>query len=358
MTNGFASNSDYFVATAVLYSLSWLYRQVRIYAEYGINHRAQLSLVTNGFVQVRVPTKATWAVGQHYFVRFMAMGTHAWTIHPFTACSIPSADPSKESELVFFIRPQGGFTARLANFVESSPNASVRVLLDGPYGSVHARTLEQSQRILVITGGSGAGWMLPFIEAFCIRHDAISNAEEKDGAGLRPSLRAILVTRDIATTSFFEEEIRRIIASHSGNGAALAVEIEIYYTGTQENKASPAITGQFLTKLDDPESKNYCVNEKLEETSSGSSSDKERRGDSLSSERSAGVAHHDGRPNFAAVVRDEAAATQQGGDLAVFVCGPLSMQSDVADAAAKEESAVMKSGKGSVYLHVEHFSWA
>jgi hypothetical protein len=45
--------------------------------------------------------------------------------------------------------------------------------------------------------------------------------------------------------------------------------------------------------------------------------------------------------------------------MAVFCCGPLSMQSDVANAVAKEQLQGLRAAKAKdVYLHLEHFSWA
>ncbi|KXS99405.1 hypothetical protein AC578_8131 [Pseudocercospora eumusae] len=150
----------YFIATGVLFSLSWLHRQIRIYFQHGISHRASVSIASNGFICVRIPTQASWTVDQHFFVRFMSLGLHAWTIHPFTACSLPtraSALEKADSELVLYIRPRGGFTSRLARHAESHSNSFIRVLIDGPYGGVEMQKLVTSQRQLIVAGGSGAG---------------------------------------------------------------------------------------------------------------------------------------------------------------------------------------------------------
>ena len=155
---------DYFIVTGVFFALSWLHRQLRIYFEHGINNHGAITLTPNGFVCVKVPTKAVWHVGQHFFVRFMTLGIHAASIHPFTACSLPS-QTSEESELVFYIRPRGGLTSRLARQAATRPGSSVRVLLDGPYGGISIEKIQQSQRQIVIAGGSGAGWVLPMLLA-------------------------------------------------------------------------------------------------------------------------------------------------------------------------------------------------
>lgn len=135
---------NYFFVTGAIFSLSWLHGQIRILLEHGLGQRAELALMPNGFIRVSISTSSTWTVGQHFFVRFLSPGAQAWTTHPFTACSLPKMScltDSQESELVFYIRPQGGFTFRLAHIAEAHPNKKMRVLLDGPYGaSICARS--------------------------------------------------------------------------------------------------------------------------------------------------------------------------------------------------------------------------
>ena len=60
------SSWDYFIVTGVFFALSWLLRQIRVYGEHGLNNYATISLTSNGFVCVRIPTKAVWDVGQHF----------------------------------------------------------------------------------------------------------------------------------------------------------------------------------------------------------------------------------------------------------------------------------------------------
>ncbi|RSM00633.1 hypothetical protein CEP52_009002 [Fusarium oligoseptatum] len=243
---------DYFSATGVLFSLSWLYRQTRIYFEHGISHHAELTLASNGFIRVSIPTKATWTVAQHYFVRFMGLGPHALTLHPFTACSLPFREARNgldESELVFFIRPRGGLTARLAHYTELKTNTKMRVLLDGPYGGVDATAIGDSQRMLVIAGGSGAGWILPFITAYLDHQVQAGSLTDEDSPR---SLKVILATRDFLTATWFEEEVQHLLTSRS-EASTSGLEVEIYYTGSEENQGNLTQTGQFSKASDHPE---------------------------------------------------------------------------------------------------------
>ncbi len=341
---------DYFIVSGVLFSLSWFHRQTRVYFEHGIGKRATISLTANGFICVRVPTQASWVVGQHFFVRFLSLGIHAWSIHPFTACSLPqraSVFDRTDSELVFYIRPQGGFTARLARFAEAHPNGTMRVLLDGPYGGVDMRKLQQSRRQLIVAGGSGAGWIIPMLTAFLRKRELESM---RQNVAEPSSARVVLATRDIATRQWFEKTLVELLASFNLESVPKDLDIELYYTGSAENLEAPKATGQFLQKLDEPEK---AVGHEIVTTRSGSDSDS-----NSGSLRSQLAKHIDARPDLPALIRAEGAATTPNGQLGVFVCGPLSMQNDVSQAVAAEQLGILKDGSKDVYLHMEHFSWA
>lgn len=349
----------------MLFAASFLHRHLRIYFEHGFCHRATLSLMPNGFVRVSVPTTADWRPGQHFFVRFISLGIHALTVHPFSACSLPAYDAldnRAKSELIFFIRPQRGFTARLARHVESHSQTQIRVLLDGPYGGVNSPVHDHN---LVIAGGSGAGWVLPFIALFLRR----IQQQQQQAAEKKPnlSMRVVLASRDLATQSWFEQAVADEFATHEIEPLPSSIfTLETFHTGSQANLEAPERTGQFLQKLEDPESAVHEPTNAKESTvapvainragstssSDGSPSPKEKFSHS--------TAHLSQRPDVAAIVNEQAAAdsTTQPSSLGVFVCGPLSMQHDVANAVAAQQIKVLKGSGRDVYLHMEHFSWA
>jgi hypothetical protein len=330
-----------------LFSLSWLHRQVRIYFEHGIGHRANVSLVANGFICVRIPTTATWGVGQHFFVRFLSLGIHAVSIHPFTACSLPAENSSYDtttSELVLYIRPQGGFTARLAKHAETHPNSTIRVLLDGPYGGIHGQTLSSSTRQLVVAGGSGAGWLLPMISTFLRDHQHSIDAAAEPSR----SAKVVLATRDAATHEWFEETVLELLSTFGLEKVPANLEIELYYTGA----------GQ-----DQPDTKADAVSIKLDEAQATVATEKqpvERAGSDSSSEvaRAKSLKRFNGRPDLQSMVHAESTSPTLNGQLGVFVCGPASMQIDTSNAVAAEQLAILRGGRNDVYLHMEHFSWA
>ncbi|KAF2167397.1 hypothetical protein M409DRAFT_66013 [Zasmidium cellare ATCC 36951] len=341
---------DYFVATGVLFSVSWLHRQIRIYFEHGFGHKAELRLEANGFIRASIPTSATWRVGQHFFVRFLTPDLHALTTHPFTACSLPEpADmhDSKANELVFYIRPRGGMTARLARSLEASGQRSLRVLLDGPYGGVDMRKLESSHRTVIIAGGSGAGWTLPIVAAHLRKLGFLTSSGQGD---VFPNLRLILATRNIDTKQWFEDAVRDLISTFDPEKRHSLAEVDIFYTGNEPSFERPQLRQRSSEKVvsdEDSVSKAIAAKETISSTSSTSSSN-----------RNIEVRHHTARPDLLSMLNEQGASLNSGTQLGVYVCGPLSMQAYVANAVAAQQLSTMKDGARDIYLHMEHFSWA
>jgi NAD(P)H-flavin reductase len=353
------TSAQFFVATLVLFAASWLHRNVRLYLEHGVGHKATVSVAANGFVRVVVPTQIRWSVGQHFFVRFTGLGgLHFLGTHPFSACSLPvraAPDESPESELVFLIRPQGGLTARLAKHAEKYPEGQLRVLLDGPYAGINMETFAASDRTLVIAGGSGAGWALPFIAAF-LRCRQIQPVSQQKSS----SLRLILATRDLATQTWFEQTVAQEFGAFPGIDSLTEddLSIEIFYTGDASLQEKNPAEGQFLSKLDDPEKQPAAIAATNLETisSSGSSTDI-----SISKHvrRVCCSSHRLNRPLLPSIIAEEHEAQLVGSSMSVYLCGPLSMQKDVANAVAARQAHVLQDGGvKALELEVEHFSWA
>lgn len=354
------TSADYFIATGVIFALTWLHSQIRVWFEHGVGRKASVEVVANGFVRVGVPVSSTWKCGQHFFVRFLGAGvTHVASSHPFTACSLPTRARGfawSENELVFFIRPQGGLTKRLARWSEKNPGRKMRILLDGPYGGIDMPKLATCQKLLVIAGGSGAGWCLPLIEAFLRRKDCAEccdPSKETDACDV-PSMKVVLATRDLATRDWFEEAVSELISTSLVGRCPPGLVVEVHYTGGADNAAAPKVTGQFLQTLDDPEK---APDTKIRtRRASGSDSDDAKAEED---ERFAlSLKDVQGRPPLPSIVRQECSAGVAGASVGVFVCGPRSMQSDVADAVAREQIVGMKDGRRDIYLHREHFAWA
>jgi hypothetical protein len=270
--------------------------------------------------------------------------------------------PTERSELTFYIRPEKGFTAKLYQFALEKPGDSVPVLVDGPYGGINMQRYQNSDHLLVISGGSGAGWCLPFIES--ITRPRMTWADEEQGQAVhtgdkqgptaerlgnhstsRPlSLRVILATRDSNCREWFLRGVSEVLSKHSEADSSFNtdIQVEVYLT---EKAIQPADLENKPTK--DPNAK-------------GSISSAEKN-NTREEPRNINMLERDfeGRPQLPQIIQEAASVAEAGQSLSVFVCGPTTMQNDVRNAVAKENLKILQGSKtGAVYLHTEHFSWA
>lgn len=251
---------------------------------------------------------------------------------------------------MFYIRAQGGFTGTLAGLAAANPNVSKKVLLDGPYGSTDLQKLVRAQRLILVAGGSGAGWLLPMVESF-VRQQLFRNsqvnvkeAELEDGKicdADRPTARVILATRDTTTEAWFTAAVKELLGQYPALPAPCPFDIEVHCTS--ENAVADGLSS---TDQSSGSSRDHSVVHPKADT---------EKPDSYQG-RAAGASRTNGRPDLPSIIREEANAGPQS--IAVFACGPLSMQSDLANAVAKEQVPIIKSGGKEIYLHMEHFAWA
>ena len=365
----------YFVATAAIYIPCWAYPWARTLFEYGIGQKAQLFVEDNGFIRISIPANFDWVPGQHCFLRFTSFGLSALSSHPFTICSLPS-ETSMESELVFYVRHRGGFTARLYEHAKKLPGVKVPVLVDGPYGGIDRRKIDSSDRLIVIAGGAGAGWLLPFVETWLresrapmepyldhpsvekVQHDQHSLPDtSRPTESLRAwtrgprSLRLILATRESTTRSWFLSTVYVLMSKYraqEGKDSNIAIEIHLTGEAEQAIQSSPIKSPNMHTKP----------------SGSSSSSDPDEAPAEIGLAQLSdleGKEEISGRPDLLAIISDEATAGSGAGgrNVAVFACGPISMQDDIRNAVAKANLTRVKTpGLAEMYLHLEHFSWA
>ncbi|RAK81737.1 ferric reductase family protein [Aspergillus fijiensis CBS 313.89] len=350
----------YFIATAAVYVPCFLHPWLRTLFEYGMCQRAQVHLESNGFIRITIPVSFRWRPGQHCFLRFTGFGLlHALSAHPFTICSLPADKPGGQSYLVFYIRHQGGFTARLHEYAVAHPEASVSVLVDGPYGGIDLQSYVRSNNLLLIAGGSGIGWTLPCIQQFLVSRSASGDVEcgqgidvvsEDDTPATRQnnppsskgisaprSLRIILATRDTESRMWFDQAISRLLEEFSAPGVLLDLHIQFHLTGGEADR-QPTQRQQTPAQL----------KEQGPLPANGDVSDDQAMLTMIESSK--------GRPRLPEIIQE---AVHPGESLGVYVCGPISMQSDVRNAVADENLKVLKGAKsGGIYLHCEHFQWA
>jgi len=319
----------------------------------------------NGFIRITISANFKWQPGQHCFLRFRSFGIDSLSSHPFTICSLPSTSPQKASETVFYIRRRGGFTAKLHNHATTHPGVQIPVFVDGPYGGIDNQKFFDSDRLIVVAGGSGGGWVLPFVELF-LRHlsstvhqdhvaEEVQQSIQSPSEPTQPqaqrgprSLRVILATRDIATRTWFHTALDNLLSDYKSLGTAPDLTVEVHLTGEAEHVAQPPTKG-----ASDLERSGSSSQEEASATKGKENQEKFARDDIPEEEAL-------GRPDLPVMIREEAAvAASTGQTVGVFVCGPLEMQNDVRNAVAKENLSILKNPRsGGIYLHLEHFSWA
>ncbi|USP80904.1 hypothetical protein yc1106_08178 [Curvularia clavata] len=344
----------YFVATAAVYVPCFVYPWLRTAFEYKWTQRARLSVEENGFTRITIPAVFHWTPGQHCFLRFTGFGVlPALTSHPFTICSSPTKRSGDTNELVFYIRHQGGFTNKLYQHALNTPDSDISVIVDGPYGGVSWLRLCNADHLLVIAGGSGAGWTLPFIEHFI--QSATTSKDEEQGPlesvnktasrtshRNATSLRVVLATRDVKSRLWFEQTVHAMLERCPT--ASSSVQIQVYLTGEAAEQADlPLKTAQQTTRSVPSEASNEAIVDIEKEDATAAPS-----------------AEYAGRPRLPLIVHEEAEKVASANEtLNVYVCGPKTMQNDVRNAVAAENLKIISGAKtGGVYLHTEHFSWA
>lgn len=320
------SSWDYFIATAVIYTLCWLYSQCRTYFEHGFKHKAQLFAETEDTLKITIDTNMEWAPGQHIFLRFLTCGVHAFTAHPFTICSV--SQTGKRNQLVFFVKRRGGVTGRLMSLALKNPDHQVPVLLDGPYGGIPKGRLVDFEKNLIIGGGAGAGLTLSMVEEFV----QTSHLRPKD------EMKVVVATRDPGMRFWYIQALENIAARHSKSETIPRISFQIHETFSQETAQNP---GSEALKLEDGARVQSLVSKECSQ---------------LTTEMF-GVHFFNGRPNLPAIIHQM--ADQEGTSLGMVVCGPSSMHHDVCEAASAEQSKIMAKKPGSareLWLHAENFS--
>lgn len=283
--------------------------QVKTFLMHGV-HEASIDLLPSGLVRVKIPTIISWHAGQHVFVRFLTLGLHSLTAHPFTICSI-SYDPDqvgKASEIVLLIKPRRGITGRLAKLAAKSPGCTRKVLLDGPFGGLAETNLAHFDHILVISGGSGGGFSLAVVEE-ALKHHAASAGK----------IQVVFATRNPAMADWYNDEIHAKLSTFNASKQAV---VSVHVTA-EESQGS----------------------------SSPDSADEPR----MKSEGRYALSAHRERPNIPDIV---AAATngQSGKHVGVFVCGPASMLHDTRNATAGAQLGALHGVVEEVFLHTEPFA--
>ena len=232
----------------------------------------------------------------------------------------------------------------LMAYAKDRSGEGVEVLVDGPYGGINLAKFQDAEHVLVIAGGSGAGWCLPFIERFVRRNMHREKKGDVEDTSQVEALRTVsmsivLATRDIASRMWFLSNVDKLLEKYKYSDVS-GFRVQVYLTGTA--------------------ARNIDVSHVSSETSSSPDTI------DFETKRASNQIGHvpgrecEGRPDLASIISEKAnEMTNAGQLLSVFVCGPTTMLNDARNAVAAENLRVVKGdGRAGVYLHSEHFSWA
>ena len=302
-----------------------------------MRHRADFDLKRDGTIEINVPTKMVWKPGQHVFVRLLALGPNALTAHPFTICSLPG-ETGKGSNMTFYLRPNQGFTSRLASIVSGGSRAPMPVLFEGPYGGLGPRTLIDFDRVLLIAGGSGGSFILPLLQNWVRCASGPKGARE-----VAPEIEVVWAARHYDSISWFRDALDRVLPETSRG----SIKVYIHITRPEES-SSPSTTRYSQSSTTDPVVKNDL--------------ERHRNSSKATDEKALGVPedmvslHFEGRPNLLSLVDATAAFP---GSVGVAVCGPSSMNHDVRNAASNVQARIISGAAlvSELYLHTENYSY-
>jgi hypothetical protein len=243
----------------------------------------------------------------------------------------------------------------------SGSSNPIPVLLDGPYGGPPTSSLMEYEQVLLIAGGSGAGFLLPLVE-YLIR--CTCHIEDS----IRIKVQLVLAVRKAEEADWFSAAVGEML---HGDVCTCNIHISVYITGDaamsfpidgEENidtrsslpRDEKTDFNPALKMVTDSEEKSCGFDDK---TNSTAQQDKDHS-PGATSEDAIETSHiitsysNSGRPNLHNIINTSVASHKSVG---IVACGPGSMLFDVRNSVA---SAQFGKGKGKdVYLHTESFSW-
>ncbi|KAK6335129.1 hypothetical protein TWF718_010567 [Orbilia javanica] len=171
--------------------------------------------------------------------------------HPFTILTAPAGydlegndiDSGKEKEMVLVIRKLKGFTDALYGM-----GGNVRVTVDGPYGSEHARgSLKECKKALFIAGGSGIAVAWPLM-CEIIRKEMDKN---KKGKGGKPrKIVLIWIVHHEHHFKWIEEDLERLEEVKRALPRAFEIEVRKFITRGVNGKR-PDLRKEVVRIVDD-----------------------------------------------------------------------------------------------------------
>ncbi|EJT45042.1 ferric-chelate reductase [Trichosporon asahii var. asahii CBS 2479] len=290
-----------------------------------------VTAIEPGLMRLSVDTSVpiTPRPGDYYFL-YSPHSLTPWENHPFTLASWEKR--RDRTTLHFLIAPQAGWTWRLRRRIEAAtlkggesaplvtaPEARLRVLLEGPYGT--RDPIDEYDHILLLAGGSGIAAILPYV--YCL-------GQSSDGKAKKRRISVVWTVRNAAyAADVFSNELAPERTSH--------ISLDLYLT-----QEEPASARAFLAGLEVTLDSGYGA------VNPSEVGDRERRD----------VVFSKGRPPIRELLaaQIEALSGTEGSRLAVLACGPGAMMDDLrADIADAYGSPILQADASRLDYWLEYF---
>jgi predicted ferric reductase len=322
----------YMVETCLIYIFHLALRKI---TEHKVSGSLTIIQGAANLVQVDIPISAKsafmqWQPGQHVYISPASGSSYMRPFKsrsPFTVASLPSEDKN----LRVVARVLDGNTAALAKAASecmaAGKDASIMPLVvEGPYGlSTHSRALLGYNRVLFIAGGVGATFIVPLYRTL------LRDLSPSPGSRRRQKVAFVWVVRSEIETTWAlpqDEQEKR----------GMQERMTVYATRGSATDGDEQKTGDM--SADEIELEQLLPN--------GEGGEGGERGETGLA-ASQGWSVRDGRPNLGDVVDKTFSHTQEGGKVAVLICGPKSMADEVRRNSSKW------AGKRDMWLHVEAY---
>ncbi|TFY75252.1 hypothetical protein EWM64_g8760 [Hericium alpestre] len=324
---------------------------------------ATTHLVAEGYVRLtfRRPSHLHWSAGQNAYLTMPGVSAHPFEAHPFTIANADISrderevnekdDPEKRSisstesvstgkDVVFLINARQGFTKRLLDI--ASKDGSLRVFLDGPYGT--PPSLRGYDSAVLIAGGSGITFTCPLFV------DLVHRARRDPSSTCR-RVTFIWIIRHLEQISLVHGDLSKALEDVP---PSLSVDTRIFVTAPSpampslRDSATASITSS--APIDSPVEKTESLGLPLARMETGRPDIRKVLDDAASLARGSMSVNGTSRMLLCAVAAEFDVPT---------VCGPTGLTEDVRKALRSPAGLVniMKGGP-SIDLFVEHFDFA
>lgn len=228
---------DFFLPGVALWFVDRVWRLRAWFTEKKVHNIEHLE---GGVTKIIVQGTKAKAAGQIAWVQFPGVSNISW--HPFTVASSP-----EEDTITFAIRGLGSFTRAVHRLGSDTgekrsptPNQTMRLRMDGPYG-VAATKWGTHAITALVAGGIG---ITPGISiASHIIHSAIdpSSPYSSPDSGIR-HVHLLWILKDLAHASWFSEELSQLASLASSTDGKVVFNVTIHYTASGNQMKSNSLS--------------------------------------------------------------------------------------------------------------------